>query len=72
MALDSNNFCYDERCERTKRSKKHTVHDVADYNDRRTESIKNLTGLSTNLRKLEKWKINMIENTSRPSDYLKG
>ena len=72
MALDNNNFCNDERCEWTKRSKKHIVHDVADYHDRRTESIKNLTGLATNLRKLEKWKINMIENTSRPSDYLKG
>lgn len=56
MALDNNNFCNDERCERTKRSKKHTVHDVADYHDRRAESIKNLIELGTDLSKLEKWK----------------
>ncbi len=61
MALDNNNFCNDERCERTKRSKKHTVHDVADYHDIRAESIKNLIELGTDLRKLEKWKTNMIE-----------
>jgi hypothetical protein len=46
MALDNNNFCNDERCERTKRSKKHTVHDVADCHDRRAESIKNLLSLA--------------------------
>jgi hypothetical protein len=61
MALDSDNFCNHERCERTKRSKKHIVHNVADYHYRRAESIKNLIELGTDLRKLEKWKTDMIE-----------
>jgi hypothetical protein len=41
--------------------KNNTVHDVADYHDKRAESIKNLIELGTDLRKLEKWKTNMIE-----------
>lgn len=61
MALDIDNFCNDERCERTKRSKKHTVHSITEYHDRQAESIKNLIELGTELRKLEKWKTNLIE-----------
>jgi hypothetical protein len=62
MALDIDNFCNDERCERTKGSKKLTVHDIIEYHDRRAESIKNLIELGTDdLCKLEKWKTNLIE-----------